>query len=251
MHPHVVIDSEIAALLIPHTADELALLTRSVLDHGCREPLAVWQGTGILLDGHARHQICTEHGIPFQIAEVDLPDREAAVRFVLERQLGRRNLRPIAASYYRGRLYLSLKRQGARHDLTSRQSGRKWTAEALGERHGVDARTVCRDAAFARDLDLLASDMGDGFRSSVLSGGARLTRKDIRTLAAMGRQERKRYVLERNLTRGTPPPTPLPAAKDKLLARLTDLWRHADEDTRRAFLAIPEVAVLLEDATCN
>lgn len=248
MHQHVVIDPETAALLTPHTAEELALLASSLRGHGCREPLVVWQGVGVLLDGHARHRICVEHGIAFEVTEVNLPDREAAVRFVLERQLGRRNLRPIAASYYRGKLYLSLKRQGARTDLTSRQGVKKWTADALAGRHGVDARTVCRDAAFARDLDLLSEDMGEGFRSSVLSGEARLTRKDIRTLAGMGKQERRRYALERNLTRGTPPPTPLPAVKDKLLERLKDLWRHADEGTRRAFLSTPEVAVLLEEA---
>jgi hypothetical protein len=36
-----------------------------------------------------------------------------------------------------------------------------------------------------------------------------------------------------------------------LLARLADLWRHADEATRREFLAMPEVAVLIEDAACS
>jgi hypothetical protein len=250
MFPHVVIDQQFAAILTPHTAGELALLSRSLLDEGCREPLTVWKGTGILLDGHARHRLCVEHNIAFEVVEIDLPDREAAVRWVLERQLGRRNLRPIAASYYRGKLYLSLKRQGARTDLTSRQSDRKWTADALAQRYGVDARTVCRDAAFARDLDRLAGDMGDGFRSSVLSGEARLTRKDIRTLAGMGRQERERFVRDRVLARYQPPPTPLPDPGDKLLARLADLWRVADEETRRRFLSMPEVAAAFDDATC-
>ncbi len=84
MPPAVVIDPEVAALLTPHAAEELALLARSLLDHGCREPLAVWRGTGTLLDGHARQRICVEHGVPFEVVEIDLPDREAAVRFVLE-----------------------------------------------------------------------------------------------------------------------------------------------------------------------
>lgn len=253
MQPNVVVDHQLATLLTPQTAEELAVLARSIHEHGCREPLAVWRGTGILLDGHARHLICVEHGVPFEVVEVDLPDREAAIRFVLERQLGRRNLRPIAASYFRGKLYLSLRKTVGRPKGRPK-SGHEvpiCTDDEVAARYSVDPRTIRRDAAFARDLELLASDMGDDFRSSVLSGEARLNRKDVRTLAAMGRDERRRYALERNLTRGTPPPTPLPAAKDKLLARLTDLWRYADEQTRRAFLSTPEVAALLEDAACS
>lgn len=253
MHHNVVLDPEIAALLTPHTAEELALLTRSLLDHGCHESLAVWRGPRTLLDGHARHRICVEHGVAFEIAEVDFPDREAAVRFVLEKQLGRRNIRPIAMSYYRGRLYLSLRKKVGRPKgrPKSGHSAQVSTDAEVAARYGVDPRTIRRDARFAADLDALADDMGDGFRASVLSGEARLTRKDVRTLAAMGRQERQRYARERNLPRGTPPPTPLPAVKDKLLARLTDLWHHADEETRRAFLSMPEVASLLEDAQCS
>src|SRR5579884_3816706 len=99
MFANVVIDPHIAALLVPHAAEEAAVLARSILAEGCRDPLAVWKGTGILLDGHARHRVCVEHGVPFEVVEIDLPDREAAVRWVLERQLGRRNLRPVAAGY--------------------------------------------------------------------------------------------------------------------------------------------------------
>ncbi|MBY0228492.1 MAG: hypothetical protein K2W96_04345 [Gemmataceae bacterium] len=253
MHPAVVIDPEIAALLTPHTTEELALLARSLREQGCREPLAVWPGSGILLDGHARHRICVEQGIAFDVTEIDLPDREAAVRFVLERQLGRRNLRPIAMCYYRGRLYLSIRKKAGRPKARpkSGQNAQVCTDAEVAARYGVDPRTTRRDAAFARDLDALALDMGDEFRSSVLSGEARLARKDIRTLAGMGRQERKRYVREKNLVRHPPPPTPLPAARGKLLERLTDLWRHADEGTRREFLSMPEVVSLLGEAACS
>lgn len=203
MHQHIVIDPTSASLLTPPSTEELSVLARSILEQGCREPLTVWRGTGILLDGHVRLRICTEHGIPFEVAEVDLPNREAAVRWVLERQPGRRNLHPLAMGYYRGRLYLSLRKK------VGRPKGRPksglavpiCTDEEVAARYSVDPRTIRRDAAFARDLDLLASDMGDDFRSSVLSGEAKLSRKDVRTLAGMGKQERRRYALERNLTR--------------------------------------------------
>jgi hypothetical protein len=68
----------------------------------------------------------------------------------------------------------------------------------------------------------------------------------------VGRQQRERFARERVLAKYPPPPTPLPPEKDGLLLPgLADLRRHADEGTRRAFLSMPEVAVLLEDAGCR
>lgn len=252
LHP-IVIDQQIATLLTPHTPEELALLTRSLQDEGCREPLSVWRGQGILLDGHARHRLCTQHGVTFEVIEIDLSDREAAIRWVLERQLGRRNLRPVAMSYYRGRLYLSLRRKVGR-PAAEGESGQRVpisTDEQVAARYEVDPRTIRRDAAFARNLDQLAADMGEAFRSSVLSGEARLTRKDIATLARMGRRERERYIRDKHLAKYPPPPTALPAPGNVVLRRLADLWRLADEDTRREFLSMPEVTLAFEEATCN
>lgn len=252
MHPHVVIDPQIATLLTPHTSEELAILGRSLQDEGCCEPLAVWRGTCVLLDGHARQRLCTEHGVPFEVIEIDLADREAAIRWVLERQLGRRNIRPIAASYYRGKLYLSLRRSIGRPRKEGKSGQRVpvSTDEQVAARYAVDPRTIRRDAAFARNLDQLAAEMGEQFRMSVLSGEARLTRKDIATLARMGRRERERYIRDRNLARFPPPPTQLPQAGNVVLKRLADLWRLADEETRRTFLSMPEVAAF-EEAACS
>jgi hypothetical protein len=109
---------------------------------------------------------------------------------------------------------LLLRRQGARTDLPFRHSVKKWTAESLAECHSANARTICRDAAFARDR--LAQDMGEGFRSSILSGEAKLTRKDIRTLAGMGRQERERHVRDLDRSKHLPPP-PAGEARHRVL----------------------------------
>jgi hypothetical protein len=253
MSANIVIDAELAALLTPHTPEELAVLARSLQEEGCRDALAVWQGTGVLLDGHARHRLCTEHGVPFEVVEIDLADHEAAVRWVLELQLGRRNLRPIAASYFRGHLYLSLRKKVGRPSV-NQKSGRDVpisTDEQVAARYAVDPRTIRRDASFAKNLDQLAGDMGEAFRSSVLSGEARLTRKDINALARMGRRERERFIRDRNLAKYPPPPTALPAPGNVVLRRLADLWRLADEETRRTFLAMPEAAAALEEAACR
>jgi hypothetical protein len=56
------------------------------------ETLAIWKGHGILLDGHQRYVICNEHSVPFRTRMVDLPDRNHAMLWILEQQLGRKNL---------------------------------------------------------------------------------------------------------------------------------------------------------------
>lgn len=240
------IDPEISSLLVPHSHQELALLERSILDEGCREPLAVWQGSRILLDGHARLDICRRHAVPFRTTEVDLPDRDAAVRWTLSSQLARRNLTRIAASYYRGFLYrMASKRPGARSDLSSGLSARRWASEEISRRFGVDERTVRRDARLSDDLDAVASSLGDGFRRSVLSGEARLSRRDIHALAAMSDAERQRADLGRGRRSSRPKPPPAPVLD--LAARLADLWRVAGREERLAFVRMVDIHDILDE----
>jgi DNA modification methylase len=86
------IDPEFEALIPPMRADELEGLTASLDLEGCRDPLVVWEGELILLDGHNRHRHCIAQGIPFKIRTVNLLDRNAAKLWIIRNQLGRRNL---------------------------------------------------------------------------------------------------------------------------------------------------------------
>jgi ParB family chromosome partitioning protein len=87
------IDAEFKALIPPLAPDELAQLEANILRDGCRDPLVVWDG--ILIDGHNRHEICTRHGIEFQTTEMLFEDREAAELWIIQNQMGRRNLENI------------------------------------------------------------------------------------------------------------------------------------------------------------
>ena len=86
------IDNEFRALIPPLSADEYAQLEANIIADGCRDPLVVWDGT--LIDGHNRHKICTEHGIPYATKEHAFADRDAAIIWIIENQFGRRNLTP-------------------------------------------------------------------------------------------------------------------------------------------------------------
>jgi N6-adenosine-specific RNA methylase IME4 len=99
------IDDDFSNLIPPLTAEELAQLEHNLIADGCREPLVVWAQEGILLDGHNRYRVCTKHDIPFDVREISLSDRDAAMCWVIRNQFGRRNLTP----YQRAELALKLK----------------------------------------------------------------------------------------------------------------------------------------------
>jgi hypothetical protein len=88
----IIIDPEFAALIPPLLAEELAGLEERLKREGCRDALVVWRGQNVLLDGHHRYKLCGKLRIPVRRAEIDLPDRQAAIEWIIRNQLSRRNL---------------------------------------------------------------------------------------------------------------------------------------------------------------
>lgn len=85
------IDSELKALIPPLADEEREQLEQNILSkRKCHNAIILWDG--IIIDGHNRYEICVKHGIEFKVEEMSLPSREAAKVWILENQLGRRNL---------------------------------------------------------------------------------------------------------------------------------------------------------------
>ncbi|MCL2200199.1 MAG: hypothetical protein FWB80_14905 [Defluviitaleaceae bacterium] len=84
------IDPEFKSLIPPLSPDEREQLEQNILSHGCHNALVLWRG--IIIDGHNRFEICAKHFIEFEITEIDLPNRESVKLWILNEQLGRRNL---------------------------------------------------------------------------------------------------------------------------------------------------------------
>jgi hypothetical protein len=107
------IDPEIQALLTPLSSEEFDQLERNILDGLHVDPLVIIKiGRELILgDGHNRHSICLKHGIEFETRVKEMPSREAAIQWVIDNQLGRRNLTDERRAYYRGKEYLSKKQQ--------------------------------------------------------------------------------------------------------------------------------------------
>lgn len=157
----IVIDPEFESLIPENTPDALCLLEEDLKKHGCREPLVVWKG--ILLDGHHRKAICDRHGIHYDIVELDLPNREAAKLWVIENQLGRRNLSERERTMLAAErvLLLTGALQAAQADSPRDGKGRKASSGA--------PRGRTRDMA-ARDLSISPRSIQSAI--TILRGGA-------------------------------------------------------------------------------
>src|SRR5262245_54177550 len=75
--PEPQIDPEFEKLFPPLAPEELGTLEAQLIrDGGCRDPLVVWKGKNILIDGHNRLAICKKHGLKYTIAEREFLGRE-------------------------------------------------------------------------------------------------------------------------------------------------------------------------------
>ena len=63
------VNETLATVMPPLQELELNLLTQSLIQEGCRDPLVVWNG--MIVDGHNRYRICREHQIPFDYIETE------------------------------------------------------------------------------------------------------------------------------------------------------------------------------------
>src|ERR1700691_4243435 len=87
------INEELKALVAPLTAEEYTQLRANICRDGLLEPLTLWaEAHGTIVDGHNRYAICQELGIGFKTKTLSFSTIEAVKLWVLEHQVGRRNL---------------------------------------------------------------------------------------------------------------------------------------------------------------
>lgn len=167
------IDPEFQGLIEPLEGDEWDRLEKSLKAEGFREDrgkIITWNE--IIVDGHHRYQICHQNNIPFTYIEQDFADRDAVKLWIINEQLGRRNLN----SYQRSALVLKEKkvvaaeareRQGTRTDLLQKDHNlpvnspegaprNKSTGEArqkLADKAGVSGQTITRVARLEEEAD--------------------------------------------------------------------------------------------------
>jgi hypothetical protein len=84
-------DQVFMSLMPPLSEEEFRQLEESILSEGgCRDPIVTWRG--LIIDGHNRYGICMHHGIAFETVPINFNGYYEAILWVIENQMGRRNL---------------------------------------------------------------------------------------------------------------------------------------------------------------
>lgn len=199
---NIQIIEELRVLIPPLGVDEFSQLESNIIKNGCRDALTVWETTSgvidsnsenpsapqyVLVDGHNRYEICKKNGISFSVQLMSFGSLQQVKEYMIDLQLGRRNLTPEQVSYFRGLRFLTEKNEIGRYDrqnhavqnepYDSMEKGD--TAERLSKEFNVGRSTIKRDAAFAKGLNKLDTEL----RNEILTGKKKVSKGTIQALA--------------------------------------------------------------------
>jgi hypothetical protein len=183
---------EIQDYIVPLSEDEFLQLEKNILAEGCRDPLITWQADDqvILIDGHNRYKICEKHNIPFKVKKLPFKDLEEVKAWMVDTQMGRRNLTPDQMSYYRGLKYLTLRKsRGGYSNVLSKGTNELATSEFLAGQFNVSESTVKRDAKFAEGINIIQRT-NPKLKNKILTGEVKVKKADIQILVSAKNPEK-------------------------------------------------------------
>ncbi|MBQ1293817.1 MAG: hypothetical protein IIY21_07240 [Clostridiales bacterium] len=146
----ILYDEEFRNLIPPLSEEEYKQLEENCIRDGIRDPLVVWRlddGSAFLVDGYNRSKIAMEHGLRVETKDMHFETRADAIAWIINNQLGRRNL----SAYDRGLLVLKLKpniaeqakeNQGTRTDISQKSVKSHDTQKELAKIAGVSHDTI-------------------------------------------------------------------------------------------------------------
>lgn len=192
------VDPEFQGKIPPLNAEEEHILEQNMIqERRLLNPLIIWNG--YILDGHSRYRILKNHPeIAFEVKEIQLPDRYAALAWICQNQLGRRNLDPERRKFLMGKTYENEKLSvgapvGNQNGL--RQCGQnvhiesgKRTCERIAERNGVSSKFVQRAEQYAKGVDAAEAAV-PGAMEEILTGHIKATDAEITALAQTPKEE--------------------------------------------------------------
>ena len=146
----LLIDEELASLLESHTEQELEQLRNNLIADGrVLDPIIVWEGTDIIVDGMHRYPIAIEEGLEFTVVELPFRDRAHVKDWIIRHQLGRRNGDAFARSRWRAMIVEAVVkfRDG---DVSKKKAIRE-----VAEANHVTERQVRNDLAVSKVLSTL------------------------------------------------------------------------------------------------
>ena len=190
----LIVVEELRQFITPLSDEEFKNLESNLLKQGCKDPLAIWETSQgvldknaqnpdevafVLIDGHNRYTICQKFGLDFKIVLLQFEGIEQVKDYMIDFQLGRRNLTPEQMSYFRGLRYNREKGTQGKYDRSEKDGD---FSEILATEFKVSPRTIKNDGNFAAGIAKLVPKL----QQQVLTGRINPSRSLIQDL---GRKE--------------------------------------------------------------
>lgn len=237
----ITIDAEFEALLPPLSEQENLELMRLIDAEGFREPVTVWLGHGLIVDGHNRYRIWRdlyrddEDRCP-DVVERHFADRDAVKEWIIRNQLARRNL----TDAQRVQVALELKpfieakarakqRAGGEHKVPLN------SAEPPIETRAEIAKRACVSTDTVRKVEAVLAKGDDETKAAMLA-----PKSDPKHISVSKAHDRVPAPKRKRKERASPTVSP-PGDSDGL-ATLKQDWQRATKDDRAAFLKWVEEA---------
>ena len=220
----IIIDEEFRILLPTLDAETFRLLEENILQHGCRDPLVLWNG--ILIDGYNRYKICSHHNVPFTTVTMEFDSREEVLIWIISNQVSRRNLTPMQLSHFRGLHYQAEKKIQGKNNQFAQESEKGQnvlfhshsgsTSNRLGKQYRVTGRTIRRDAKLAKALSSIGEVSSEAKRK-ILSGEVHISKNRLEELSSADPNEIEATAIqiEEGIFQGRTPRRP-PSNEDEL-----------------------------------
>jgi hypothetical protein len=115
---------------------------------------------------------------------------EDAKLWMIDNQMGRRNLTADQMSYYRGVKYLShRKSKGGYNNIKSKGQSGPSTSEVIAKAFNISESTVKRDAKFAEGLEIIKQS-NPKLKMQILLGEAKVRKGDVQVLAEANNRDK-------------------------------------------------------------
>lgn len=173
------IDPELRNLLPPLTDDEYKQLEKNIVENGFDRNFPIMEWQGYIVDGHNRYDICKKHNITdYVVGTLAYETKEEVMEWMLDIQLGRRNLSPIQriaiAEKYRS-IYEKQARKNQSKAGGDKKSLSQNSSKAVKPENKIDVRAKLAETAgvstdtYSKGKKILDSD-NEEVKEKVLSG---------------------------------------------------------------------------------
>lgn len=185
------IDFEFGNLSPEMPQEQYDILEEDLVEHGCREPLLIWND--YIIDGHHRYNLCHKWEIPFPVLKAQFPSREDTVVWICQQHLKKTYLAEIHRRYLIGKYFNARKTIISREHRGVKPNGRPLNARQLaaveiGDHFDFSYHTVYKYGVMASAIDRIFTKEPE-LAHRILSGQVKISFENILAVSKLSKEK--------------------------------------------------------------